>query len=260
MIDPAARFSSRVENYVKYRPNYPKAVVDILKSECGLTSNSVIADVGSGTGILSELFLMNGNKVFGIEPNAAMRMAAEQQLKEFANFLSIAAAAEATTLDSHCVDFITAGQAFHWFERRKAKTEFARILKSGGWVVLIWNERLLDSTPFLRAYEDLLLQYGTDYDKVRHENVALELTEFFAPETFKYKSLPNLQQFDFESLKGRVGSASYTPEPGHPDFEPMLSKLLEIFSMHESGGIVSFEYETRIYYGHLSTELERYEG
>jgi SAM-dependent methyltransferase len=253
MTDPATRFSSRVENYKKYRPGYPPEVVDILKSECGLTKTSVIADVGSGTGILAELFLRNGNTVFGIEPNAPMREAAELELKRFGNFVSIGAAAEATTLDPCSVDVITAAQAFHWFERRKAKTEFARILKPGGWVVLIWNERRLDSTPFLRAYENLLLQYGTDYEKVRHENMVGELAEFFAPESFKLASLPNFQHFDFESLKGRVCSASYTPELGHPDFEPMLSKLEQIFNIYKSGGVVSFEYETRIYYGRLTS-------
>jgi SAM-dependent methyltransferase len=253
MTDPATRFSSRVENYKKYRPGYSPEVVDILKSECGLTRTSIIADVGSGTGILSELFLRNGNRVFGIEPNAPMREAAEHKLKRFANLVSIGAAAEATTLDPCSVDFITAGQAFHWFERRRAKAEFARILKADGWVVLIWNERRLDSTPFLRAYEKLLLQYGTDYEKVRHENVVGELAEFFAPGTFELRSLPNFQYFDFESLRGRACSASYTPEPGHPDFEPMLSKLEQIFNTHKSDGVVSFEYETRIYFGRLSS-------
>ena len=252
MKNSVSRFSTRVENYAKYRPSYPAAVIDILKSDCGLTETSIVADVGSGTGILSELFLKNGNPVFGIEPNAAMRKTAEHLLEEFPKFMSIDATAEATTLEPESVDFITAGQAFHWFEREEAKQEFARILKPGGWVALIWNERRLDSTPFLRDYEELLLRYGTDYEKVRHENVAGEIAQFFTPETFKLKSLKNCQNFDFESLKGRVCSASYTPEPDDPDFEPMLAKLEEIFNANQRDGIVSFEYETRIYYGHLS--------
>lgn len=252
MTDSVARFSNRVENYARYRPNYPAGVIDILKSDCGLTETSTIADVGSGTGILSELFLKNGNPVIGIEPNAAMRLAAERLLNGFENFVSTDATAEATTLEPASVDFITAGQAFHWFDREKAKKEFARVLKPGGWVILIWNERRLDSTAFLRDYENLLLRYGTDYDKVRHENVAGEIAQFFAPETFQFRSLENAQHFDFEALKGRTRSASYTPEPGTSNFEPMFAKLEEIFNAHKSDGMVTFEYQTRLYYGHLA--------
>ena len=252
MTDTVTRFSNRADNYARYRPSYPASVIDILKSDCGLKETSTIADVGSGTGILSELFLKNGNTVFGLEPNAAMRLSGERLLQSFRNFVSVDATAEATTLEPTAVDFITAGQAFHWFDRGKAKREFARILKPGGWVVLIWNERRLDSTPFLREYENLLLRYGTDYENVRHEKVAGEIAQFFAPETFQLKSLNNVQHFDFESLQGRTRSASYTPEPGNPNFDPMFAKLEEIFNTHKRDGIVTFEYETKVYYGHLT--------
>lgn len=251
MTDTVTRFSNRADNYARYRPSYPASVIDILKSDCGLKETSTIADVGSGTGILSELFLKNGNTVFGLEPNAAMRLSGERLLQSFRNFVSVDATAEATTLEPTGVDFITAGQAFHWFDREKAKREFARILKPGGWVVLIWNERRLDSTPFLREYENLLLRYGTDYENVRHENVSGEIAQFFAPETFQLKNFENVQHFDFESLQGRTRSASYTPEPGNPSFEPMFAKLEEIFNTHKRDGIVTFEYETKVYYGHL---------
>jgi SAM-dependent methyltransferase len=252
MMESVRRFSNRVENYAKYRPGYPAEVIAILKSECGLTTNSRIADIGSGTGILSELFLKNGNIVFAVEPNDAMRLFAERDLKKFPNFVSINATAEETTLEPGSVNFITAGQAFHWFDREKSKQEFIRILKPDGWVVLLWNERRLDSSPFLRAYEDLLLRYGTDYEKVRHENVASEIDQFYAPATFELQSVENIQHFDFESLKGRTCSASYTPEPGDSNFEPMISKLEEIFNAGNRNGIVDFEYDTRIYYGHLA--------
>jgi ubiquinone/menaquinone biosynthesis C-methylase UbiE len=251
-MDPLKRFSNRADNYVKYRPGYPDAVIDILKSDCGLTKTSIVADVGSGTGILTKLFLDNGNSVFAIEPNAAMRLAAERLLGHSQGFKSIDANAEATTLDAQSVDLVTAAQAFHWFDQAKAKREFARILKPGGWVVLIWNERRLDSTPFLGAYEDLLLRYGTDYGKVRHENVTSEIDAFFAPESFKLRTLENAQLFDFESLKGRLLSSSYAPDQDHPNFTAMLGELEEIFKANQKQGIVSFEYETKVYYGRLS--------
>jgi SAM-dependent methyltransferase len=252
-METVIRFSNRAENYAKYRPGYPAEVIAILESECGLTPHSLVADVGSGTGILSEVFLKNGNPVFAVEPNAPMRLFAERDLKRFESFVSINATAEETTLEPASVDFITAGQAFHWFDREKAKREFRRILKPGGWVVLLWNERRLDSSPFLRDYEDLLLRYGTDYENVRHENVASEIGEFYAPENFVLRSVENVQHFDFESLRGRTCSASYTPEPGDSNFEPMISRLEEIFNARNRNGVVDFEYDTRIYYGHLTS-------
>jgi SAM-dependent methyltransferase len=208
--------------------------------------------VGSGTGILTELFLQNGNSIFAIEPNDAMRLAAERLLKRYEKFRGINATAEATKLETESVDFVTAAQAFHWFDRARAKREFARVLKPGGWVVLIWNERRLDSTAFLRAYEDLLLRYGTDYEKVRHENVTSEIAEFFSPERFELQSLENAQHFDFEALKGRLLSSSYAPDPDHRNFGTMLRELEDIFNANQKDGIVSFEYETKVYYGHLS--------
>src|SRR4051794_38465761 len=171
MSDPTKRFSSRVEDYIKYRPSYPVEILDLLKKSYGLTSLNVVADIGSGTGISTELFLSNGNPVVGVEPNNEMRIAAERLLKAFPNFHSVSGTAEATTLDSSSFDFIVSGQAFHWFNREQARKEFVRILKPEGWVVLIWNDRKTDSTPFLEAYEQLLKTYGTDYEKVNHKQI-----------------------------------------------------------------------------------------
>ncbi len=255
MIAPVDRFSSRAENYAKYRPTYPPEIVDILISKCNLTTESVIADVGSGTGFLSEIFLRNGNRVIGVEPNAPMRELAERNLAEYPKFQSVAASAEATTLAPRSVDIITAAQAFHWFDRERSKQEFIRILKPGGWVVLTWNERKLDSTSFLNDYEQLLLEFGTDYQEVRHENTSKVIADFFAPNEFHLETLENFQHFDLEALKGRVCSSSYTPEPGDPRFDPMMKKLEKLFERHNQRGIVSFEYATTVYYGHVGAAI-----
>src|SRR5256885_34515 len=183
--DPTKRFSTRVDNYSRYRPGYPTGVIDLLVSACGLGSNSVVADIGSGTGILSELFLKNGNRVLAVEPNLEMRSAAEYLLNHYRRFTSIDGSAEATTLADASADFITAAQAFHWFDQKRARSEFTRILKPGGWVILVWNERRLATSAFLRDFEDLLLKYGTDYSQVRHENVDSEIASFFHPAAFK---------------------------------------------------------------------------
>ncbi|HXI84949.1 MAG TPA: class I SAM-dependent methyltransferase [Verrucomicrobiae bacterium] len=257
MINPTLRFSNRVENYVKYRPGYPIGLVETFTKECGLTAGSVVADIGSGTGILSELFLKNGNPVFGVEPNREMREAGSRLLGKYAVFRSINGMAEATTLADSSVDFVTAGQAFHWFDRERARKEFARILKPNGWVALIWNERLTDTCPFLRAYEDLLQKYGTDYATVDHRNVDADaITAFFAPQPFTLREFENRQVFDYDGVEGRLLSSSYTPESSHPNYQPMLEALRALFDKYQINGNVSFDYATRLYFGRLIRQLE----
>jgi SAM-dependent methyltransferase len=252
MSDPTQRFSSRVENYIKYRPGYPNEVIETLRSDCGLIADSIIADVGSGTGILTEVFLRNGNAVYGIEPNREMREAAERLLKDYPRFRSVAARAEETTLDDAGVDFITAGQAFHWFDREKTRAEFARILKPQGWVVLIWNDRATTTTLFLIAFEKLLKDYSTDYEQVDHRRIDDDvIRDFFGSDQFRLKQIENSQVFDYEGLKGRLLSSSYAPEEGHPNYEPMLAELERIFQAHQTEGRIVFEYVTQMYYGQL---------
>ena len=224
-----SRFSDRVENYVRYRPGYPPEALQTLKDECGLAPRHVIAEIASGTGIWTRMLLNNGNRVFGVEPNAEMRKAGERLLATFPNFTSIAGTAEATTLADHSVDFITAAQAAHWFDRARASREFVRILKPGGWLVLLWNERLTDSTEFLRNYEQLLLTYGTDYKEVRHERTTESVNEFFDPAPYRERVFDMRQEFDYAGVEGRLLSSSYAPGPGHPQHEPMLRELRRIF-------------------------------
>jgi SAM-dependent methyltransferase len=253
MSQSVERFTSRVETYAKYRPGYPAEILELLRRECDLTPDSIVADIGSGTGKLTELLLANGCVVFGVEPNGPMRAFAENLFKDQPNFRSVDGSAESTTLPDTSVDLITAGQAFHWFEPPKTRDEWVRILKPGGWAALIWNERELKATPFLNDYENLLLEFGTDYKEVRHENAEPGIEKFFAPDEFALRSFPNTQIFDFEGLRGRVRSSSYTPEPDHPKFEPMMRLLKTLFDKHEENGYVHFDYETRVFYGHLST-------
>jgi SAM-dependent methyltransferase len=249
---PTARFSDRVEDYVRYRPGYPPEAVELLSVECGLKPFHAIADVASGTGALTRLLLENGNRVFAIEPNAAMREAGSRLLQSFAQHTSVAGTAEDTTLPSTSVDFVTAAQAAHWFDRRLAREEFIRILKPGGWCVLIWNERRTEATPFLRDYEELLLTYGTDYKEIRHERTTASIHEFFAPASHQERVFDLRQRFDFEGTAGRLLSSSYAPLAGHPKHPPMMAELARIFHAHAQQGMVEFEYNTRVFYGKLS--------
>jgi SAM-dependent methyltransferase len=248
--DATQRFSSRVDHYVRYRPGYPAEVLDLLKKDCGLTPDSVIADIASGTGIFTRMLLQNGNRVFGVEPNAEMRQAGEQFLESYSGFTSIPGTAEATTLPDHGVDLITAAQAAHWFDPEKTRPEFARILKPGGWLVLLWNDRRLDSTEFLRQYEQLLRTYGTDYEDVRQRGMTLALEGFFG-QSFRTRAFEYKQAFDYAGIEGRLLSSSYIPQKDHPRYDPMLRELRRIFDDHQANGRVSFDYDTRVHFGHL---------
>jgi SAM-dependent methyltransferase len=251
--DAKQRFSNRVADYVRYRPGYPAELLDLLRAECGLRPEHVIADIGSGTGLLSQLFLKNGNRVFGIEPNLEMRQAGEEFLCEYKGFTSVTGSAEATTLGDATIDFVTAGQAFHWFDQSAARKEFARILNPGGWVVVVWNDRRMEESQFARAYEDLLERFGTDYKNVKEAYPEIaNIGSFFGTGVFVARDLPNSQVFDWDGLSGRLRSSSYAPTEGHANFAPMMADLRRIFDANERNGSVRMEYFTRIYFGRLA--------
>jgi SAM-dependent methyltransferase len=252
VTDPTRRFSDRVENYIRARPGYPAGVIATLAADCGLTPDSSVADVASGTGIFTRLLLENGNPVFAVEPNAEMRSAAESALVVYPKFHSVAGSAEATTLPSHSVALVTAAQAGHWFDLPRARAEFARILRPGGWVALIWNERLTSSTSFLRNYEQLLLTYAIDYKDVRHEKTTAVIGSFFAPIRYREKVLTTYQDLDYTSLQQRLLSSSYAPLEDHPEHAPMLTELRRIFDFNQHDGRVRIDYETRMYYAQFT--------
>lgn len=247
MSDTISRFSNRVANYVKFRPHYPAEVLSFLAVKACPTPTSVVADVGCGTGISSKLFLENGNPVFGVEPNEAMRLAAVEYLKEFPAFTPIDGTSTATTLSEASVDFVVAAQAYHWFDQDPTRDEFKRILKPGGSAVLIWNERQLDTTPFLKEYEALLLKYANDYGQVRHENISNTEISAFYQAPFHAATFPNEQVFDLDGLRGRMLSSSYMPTETDPRFPVLITELTDIFAKHAENGRIRVLYDTRVY-------------
>ena len=252
MNSATTRFSDRVEDYIRYRPGYPREIKTLLAEQCGLSPDSAIADVGSGTGISAQLFLESGNLVYAVEPNTEMRAAAERLLGHYAHLRSIAGTAEATTLESESLDFIIAGQAFHWFDRQAARKEFERILRPMGWVVVLWNQRRVDSTPFLMAYEALLKTHGTDYCDVDHRRVGeTGIEEFFGPGNFRLATFDNRQILDWHGLLGRLNSSSYVPRPGEGGYDEMVAQLKTIFDTHQSDGVTHMDYDTLVYFGQL---------
>ena len=244
--DPTQRFSSRVEDYIRYRPSYPAEVIAFLQRECGLTSQSRVADIGSGTGLLSELFLRFGCEVDGVEPNAEMRAAGERLLAGWPRFHSVTGRAEATTLADRSADLVSAGQALHWFDSEAARTEFRRILKPGGWVALVWNERLR-SPGFNAGYEDLVARYGPEHP---HAETS-ELDHFFGEQGWRLAQFPNQQRVDREGLRGRFLSSSYAPLPGAGNYQPLMRELDGLFDEFEEDGRVTLSYTTEVYAGRL---------
>jgi ubiquinone/menaquinone biosynthesis C-methylase UbiE len=243
------RFSNRVENYVKYRPGYPEEIVPWLQTRYEFPASKIIADIGSGTGISAELFLKNGYTVSGIEPNGPMREMSERLLKDYPRFKAIDGTAEATTLPDQSTDAIIAGQALHWFDAGKTKAEFLRILKPGGLVILIWNERLTNSS-FEKEYDQLIINHSKDYVQVDHRNISAEnVRAFFHPHKCHLQIFPNQQVFDFEGLKGRLLSSSYMPVEGQNGYMAMINDLRELFNKHDKEGLITIHYDTKLYTG-----------
>lgn len=245
-LDPTGRFSKRVDNYVKYRPAYPEAVITFFKEQFGLAPHHVVADIGSGTGIFAGLLLKQGYRVSCVEPNDAMREACIGQLSHYPGFSSVKGQGEATGLAAESVDLITVAQAFHWMDPVATKQEFLRILKPGGRIALIWNIRQQDA-PFLAAYDKLKSDFGTDYS-TSGRDVRPVLIDFFAPAAIQLTVFPHQEKLTWEALKGQLLSASYIPMPGHERYDEMMGLLTALFDTYQRDGMITMEYETKVYW------------
>jgi SAM-dependent methyltransferase len=248
MVDSVARFSDRVADYVRYRPDYPVEVVGYLADAVRLVPEWTIADIGCGPGISSRNFLENGNRVIGVEPNEAMRSAAAEYLAGYDRFTCVAGRSDDTGLDDASVDMVLAAQAFHWFDQEATRREFDRILPPGGPVVLMWNLRREEGTTFLVEYEALIRRYGTDYVAIRHADITDDDVRTFLGDDMIKRSFDNKQVLDFDGLKGRLLSSSYVPNAGHPAFEAMVDDLRRLFDKHAVADRIELLYDTVVYH------------
>lgn len=251
-MDSVERFSDRADDYARFRPGYPDGVVRALESAGGLRAPSTIADVGFGTGKLAEVFLKAGYVVIGVEPNEAMRGVARQALAGFPALRLVGGTAEQLPLGTGSINAIVVGQAFHWFNPERTRTEFQRVLRSGGWVALLWNDRRYDRSAFLREYEALLRRYCATYTECHHQDHdAAGLQPFFGREPLRTAEFPNHQELSFPELRGRLLSASYVPTSG-PDHEALMQHMRELFDRFQVAGRVEMACTTRMYYGRLT--------
>jgi SAM-dependent methyltransferase len=252
--DPTTRFSSRAADYARHRPGYPAEAVALVVRACGLSADSAVADVGSGTGIFTAQLLDAGCRVFAVEPNGPMRGIAEAALGGNPNFASLAGRAEATGLGAASVNAVTAAQAFHWFDWPAFRAECMRILKPGGRVVLLWNDRADGASAYMEAFADFIRRHATDYSRVDHRLVGPdEIRRFYGTAPARHV-FENHQELDLEGGVGRLGSVSYMPARGEPGYEAMVADYTELFHAHSTDGRVRLLYNTEVHIGHLAPD------
>jgi len=252
--DPLSRFSDRVEDYVRYRPTYPSAVIPFLAANAGLSTTSIVADIGSGTGIFTRMLLDAGADVFAVEPNDAMRTSAEVELSRWSNFRSVKGTAKATGLPKGSVSLITSAQAFHWFDSIASREEFRRIMKVGSWCALIWNTMNLGTSEFGIGYEQIKKVFGSERGRVRHKDIenSGRLDTLFSAGNWRKHVFENSQKLDLKGLKGRLLSSSYSPKEGHPRHKPMIAALETLFHRCQRDGFIQIEYTTDLFLGRLA--------
>jgi SAM-dependent methyltransferase len=250
--DQAARFSGRVDDYVKTRPAYPRGVLDVLRECCGLSAASAVCDLGSGTGLFTRLLLESGATVHAVEPNDEMRRAAEAMLGDAPGFRSVDGRAEATTLGDESVDIVTAAQAFHWFDVEATHREMRRVLRSraGSNVALVWNDRDLEATPFLRAYEELLVRRCPTYRELQGKADSTDKFDaLLGRGRWTRHTVANEQRLDREGLVSRLLSSSYAPRPGEPTHDETMTELRALFDRASEDGRVVMLYTTVVIRG-----------
>lgn len=248
------RFDGRADVYSRYRPRYPPEVLQTLEEEIGFNRKSVVADIGSGTGILSELFLENGNVTYGVEPNGDMRKAAEKNLKRYLpRFISINGTAEATNLNDDSIDLAAVGQALHWFDLKKARGEFQRILKRRGYVFIVYNYRKKEEGAN-EAYAELTGRFAKNKADVPHVKGAY-VAKFLKNSEFRRFVIPNYQALDLKGMLGRLASASYAPPWGSPEWIDVEKDMHGIFDEYGHEGVVTLHYDTTLYLGKFASQV-----
>ncbi len=249
--DNTRRFSDRVDNYTKYRPSYPNALIEYINNRFEIYKKNIIVDIGSGTGKLSELLIPISKQIVAVEPNDKMRSAAESKLTKYNNYKSVNGTVENTTLKDRSIDLITIAQAFHWFNIDKAKKEFQRILKSDGSVLIIANMRLFN-TPFLQEYEKALNELIPEYKEVNHYRINSDVVKSFYNSNYEQKVFQYNQTFDWCGILGRLSSSSYTPKKDTKEYIRLGNRIKEIFIRYSKEGKVVFNYESIVLSGKIN--------
>lgn len=244
-------FNGKAEDYKYARPSYPAALIGHLYCEVGFSESSVIADIGSGTGKLAKQLLEKGSKVYCIEPNDEMRASAQEELKNCNGFVSINAAAENTTLADSCIDFITAAQAFHWFDTKKFKTECKRIARPQAKAVLVWNMRSGENPlhkECKRIFEAYCPRFKGFTGGVKDND---DRIKYFFDNRFDFISFDHSVCCTQELFLRRCLSGSYALTSADVQFTAFKKALLSLFEEFAVDDAVQMEYKTVAYIGYI---------
>ena len=244
-------FNGTADFYFRYRPTYPEELMDTITKETGLNPKWVVADIGSGTGILSTLFIEHGNQVKCVEPNDEMRQKSLEILSTRGKVEFIKGTGENTNLPDSSVDLVACGQSFHWLDRRLAKKEFTRILRGRKWVALVWNDRVNEPGTFTGEYESVVRRYSKAYHSTGSTVLSSKNISSFFNGSYKKFQFQNVQKLTLESVIGRYRSASYAIKENDPKYESMIGEFSDLFKKYERKGSVEMVYITKLYLGHL---------
>ena len=254
VLDTKNRFSNKDENYVKYRPHYPKELIEFMQQKGLIKKGYKIGDIGAGTGKFTELLLQYGYSVIAVEPNGPMLEACKKIYGHYNDLTCLNGSSEHTKLSDISVDLITTAQAFHWFKMDETKKEWMRILKPDRYVALIWNSRIKgkNASSFQKEYENLVTKFGKGYTRMQKNfQVQEKINILFEKNGYKEFHTPYSQTFDFEELKGRLLSSSYTPQPEDEIYPEMIAALKDLFDKHQIEDQIQIDYDTELSYGKL---------
>ena len=248
-MDTTQRFSTRADNYARYRWDYVEAAIEAVCTIVQLKPEASVADIGSGTGILTRHFVERARRVYAVEPNAAMRRWAIQALTGYPSFVAIEGRAEAIPLPNHDVELITVGQAIHWFLAPAARSEFVRILKPDGWLAVFGNH---STDPAYNQWMGELRseRYGWDTSDA-NKSPGQQASTYFDTEDFLKLEFPGLVRLSWESFFGALCSHSHAPEESQPLFLDFQAKALEIFDRLSRSGMLTVAYATEVSLGKL---------
>lgn len=253
-MDNTQKFTGKAEGYEKFRPSYPSAVYEYIRCTAGLTEDSVIADVGAGTGKFASGFLTRGFDTFCIEPNADMKAQMDLRFAAFPNYKGLFASAEETTLPNASVDCVTAAQAFHWFRRSDFRAECKRILRPCGKVFLIWNHRD-ESSAVTRAHGELNARFCSHFvgfSGGMSEIDAAQFDDFFLPGTCRVRIFSNDIRYDSaDAFVGRALSSSYAPQKNDMAYDAYAVALADLFQYYAENGVLNVKNDAVVYTGDL---------
>lgn len=239
---PTRRFSDRAEDYARFRPSYPSLAIDAILAGLAPPSQLVVADVGAGTGISTRLFAERGARVVAVEPNAAMRGAAQAHPR----VTWVDGTAEGTNLAANAHDLVVVAQAFHWFDVPKALREFHRILRPHGRLAIVWNKRSREEA-FTLGYRMALeaIDGEAPAERSTFDPAVVAATGFFTnPGRHTFR---NAQALTEDELIGRAMSTSTVPRTG-PRTDELLRLLHALHARHRGAdGRATMVYDTEVY-------------